>query len=73
MDKQSKEKYIDGLERFFKKGVEIFINNKYSSSREEWFEILQVKENDTSYYVADFIDDGSGKLREIRFNKITKK
>ncbi len=61
--------YIEGLARFRDKGVRIFVDGKYSSSKNEWYKMLKVCDNG-AYYMADFIDDVSGQLKEIRFNKI---
>lgn len=69
MNEFENERYIDGLERFYKKGVDIFVDDIYSSTRDEWYRILQINDK-TTYYMADFIDDKSGKLKEIRFKKI---
>lgn len=61
--------YLDGLERFKNKGVHIYVDGKSSSSKEEWYKVLMVCDSST-YYMADFIDDYEGNLKEIRFNKI---
>ena len=69
LSKKDRETYVKGLEHFKDKGVSIFVDGKYSSSKKEWYKILKVCDKE-SYYMADFVDDVSGKLKEIRFNKI---
>lgn len=61
--------YFDTLEHFQDKGINIFVDDKCSSSKKDWIKVLELCENEI-YYMADFIDDQIGNLKEIRFNKI---
>ena len=61
--------YLEGLERFKNKGVNIYVDGVYSSSKIEWSKVLKVCDS-TTYYIADLIDDYEGNLKEIIFNKI---
>lgn len=63
------EQYLKGLKRYQNQGVSILIDGK-ELPEEDWSKIFEVREDD-SFYMADYIpDEKTGKLQEIRFDRI---
>jgi hypothetical protein len=66
----SKEaQYLEGLKKYRDQGIAIIIDGE-ELPEEDWSKIFEVKEDDC-FYMADYIpDETTGKLQEIRFDKI---
>lgn len=67
---ESKEKqYLEGLKKYSDQGIDIVIDGELLPE-EGWSKIFEVREDD-SFYMADYVsDEETGKLREIRFDRI---
>lgn len=65
------ERYLDGLKRFRKKGIPIYIDGKESED-EELERILEICE-DGAFYMGDYVGADKGCLKEIRFDKVYNK
>uniref|UniRef100_UPI0006D16FAF hypothetical protein n=1 Tax=Clostridium sp. NkU-1 TaxID=1095009 RepID=UPI0006D16FAF len=58
-----------GLKKYRDQGIPILIDGK-ELPEEDWNKIFEIRE-DNSFYMADYIPDGkTGKLREIRFDRV---
>jgi hypothetical protein len=61
--------YLEGLKKYRDQGIPIIIDGK-ESPEEDWNKIFKVKEEDC-FYMADYVpNETTGKLKEIRFDKI---
>jgi hypothetical protein len=61
--------YLAGLKKYRDQGIPILIDGK-ELPEEDWNKIFEIRE-DNSFYMADYIPDGkTGKLREIRFDRV---
>ena len=64
-----KDQYLEGLKRYREQGITILIDGE-ELPEEDWSKIFEVREDDC-VYMADYIpDEKTGKLQEIRFDKI---
>lgn len=69
MDACGKESYIAGLKRYRKLGIPVIVDGQ-ECGEPEWNRIFEMKEGEF-FYMADFVqDDETGKLREIRFDRV---
>ena len=67
LSKRDRDIYLQGLRRYKDMGVRILVDG--SDDERRWNRILQV--SDDAYYMGDYVEDGStGKLQEIRFDKV---
>jgi len=61
--------YLEGLKKYRDQGIPIIIDGK-ESPEDDWNKIFKVKEEDC-FYMADYVpNETTGKLKEIRFDKI---
>ncbi|WP_349945039.1 hypothetical protein ABFV83_15325 [Lacrimispora sp. BS-2] len=61
--------YLAGLKKYRDQGIAILIDGE-ELPEEDWNKIFEIRE-DNSFYMADYIPDGkTGKLREIRFDRV---
>jgi hypothetical protein len=61
--------YLAGLKKYSDQGVAILMDGK-ELPQEDWNKIFELRE-DNSFYMADYIPDGeTGKLLEIRFDRV---
>ena len=67
MEKQEKERFINGLKRYPEKGVKVYIDGQIAGPL-DWEKLTMIRE-DNQFYMGDFIQDESG-LREIRFDMV---
>ncbi len=71
LSEKDKTAYLNGLRRFRAQGVSILVDGARTDEK-EWSRILTVSE-DSSFYMGDYIEEASsGRLKEIRFNKVSK-
>lgn len=69
MDAEGKESYIAGLKRYKKLGIPILIDG-LECPEQDWGRIFEMREGEF-FYMADFVpDETTGKLREIRFDRV---
>lgn len=62
------QQYLEGLKKYRNQGIPIFIDGK-EIPEEEWNKIFEVREE--CFYMADYVpDEKTGKLQEIRFDKV---
>ena len=67
LSKRDRDIYLQGLRRYKDMGARILVDG--SDDERRWNRILQV--SDDAYYMGDYVEDGStGKLQEIRFDKV---
>lgn len=63
------ERYLAGLKKYRDQGIPIIIDGE-ELPEENWSKIFEVREDD-SFYMADYIPDGkTGKLQQIRFDRV---
>ncbi|MDW2797846.1 hypothetical protein RZO55_09705 [Clostridium boliviensis] len=61
--------YLEGLKRYRNKGVSIVIDGE-ELPETDWERIFEIREDD-SFYMADYVpDEVTGKLQEIRFDRV---
>lgn len=60
--------FLEGLNRYRKKGVSIYVDGK-ECRPEDYKKIFEVKE-DGSFYMGDYISAESGILTEIHFDRV---
>lgn len=66
------EQYLAGLKKYRDHGIPILIDGE-ELPEEDWNKIFEVRE-DSSFYMADYIpDEKTGKLQEIRFDRVYNK
>lgn len=64
-----KGQYLAGLKKYRDQGIAIIIDGE-ELPEESWNKLFEVRE-DSSFYMADYIPDReSGKLRQIRFDRV---
>lgn len=69
MKANGNESYIAGLKRYRDKGIAIRIDGEECEER-DWSRIFEARE-DQSFYMADFVsNEDTGKLMEIRFDRV---
>lgn len=67
--KVREEECLKGLRHFQNQGVSIVIDGQ-EAVEQEWSKIFEVREDD-SFYMADYIsDERTGRLKEIRFDRV---
>lgn len=67
--RDDKGQFLAGLKRYKNQGVVIRIDGKEFPEK-DWKKIFEVRE-DGSFYMADYIpDEKTGKLHEIRFERV---
>lgn len=68
-ERTKRDQYLEGLKRYREQGIAILIDGA-ELPEEDWSKIFEVREDDC-FYMADYIpDEKTGKLQEIRFDKI---
>lgn len=63
--------FLEGLRRYREKGIPILIDGK-ECPPEEYQKIFELKE-DGSFYMGDYIGAETGRLTEIRFDRVYNK
>ena len=64
-----RDQYLEGLKRYRNKGVPIVIDGE-ELPETDWGRIFEIREDD-SFYMADYVpDEETGKLQEIRFDRV---
>lgn len=67
VEREERERFIDGLKRYPEKGVQVYIDGKPAGPF-DWEKLTMLRE-DNRFYMGDFIQDEWG-LREIRFDMV---
>ncbi|MFR1833274.1 MAG: hypothetical protein ACLSX5_08960 [Lachnospiraceae bacterium] len=62
------QRYLEGLRRYYSKGIPIYIDGKLSTEA-EWRRIFETRE-DGGFYMGDYVGAEEGCLKEIRFDRI---
>lgn len=61
--------WLEGLKKYQSQGVNILIDGK-ELPEQEWKVLLELREDDF-FYMADYVsDEETGRLREIRFDRV---
>ena len=69
MNDRDREIYLNGLHRYQDMGVSIYIDG-LECPAEDWNKIFEVRE-DGFFYMGDYVaEPQSGKLTEIRFDRV---
>ena len=66
--KRQQQRYLDGLRRYYKRGIPIYIDGKLSTEA-EWHKLFEARE-DGGFYMGDYVGADEGCLKEIRFDRI---
>lgn len=66
--KEQQRIFLEGLERYRRKGIPIFIDGK-ECPPEDYKKLFELKE-DGSFYMGDYISADSGVLAEIHFDRV---
>lgn len=65
----NRDQYLEGLKRYRNKGIPIVIDGE-ELPETDWGKIFEVREDD-SFYMADYVpNEETGKLKEIRFDRV---
>lgn len=62
------QRYLNGLKRYTEKGIPIYMDGELSEP-EDWEKLFEVRE-DNRFYMGDYVQEESGGLKEIRFDKV---
>ncbi len=63
------DQYLEGLKRYRNKGIPIVIDGE-ELPETDWGKIFEIREDD-SFYMADYVpNEETGKLQEIRFDRV---
>ena len=65
---EEKRRYLEGIKRFQKVGVTVLVDGKEPGPH-DLEKIVEIRE-DGAFFMGDYIADESGKLVEIRFDKV---
>lgn len=65
---EEKRRYLEGIKRFQKVGVTVLVDGK-EPGPQDLEKIVEIRE-DGVFYMGDYIADESGRLVEIRFDKV---
>ena len=68
LNEKERQMYLEGLKRYHRKGIPIYIDDE-ELEESEWSRIFEIQE-DGSFYMSDYVGAESGKLTEIRFDKV---
>ena len=71
LDEKARKVYLEGLKKYEDKGIPLYIDDEPAKAKdlERIFEIQE----DGSFYMGDYVGADSGKLKEIRFDKVYNK
>ncbi len=68
-ERTKENEYLAGLKKYRDQGIAIIIDGEEVPEK-DWSKIFEVRE-DNSFYMADYIPDKkTGKLQEIRFDRV---
>ena len=71
LNEKEQEAGVKGLKRYQSLGVHIYVDGVEDERR--WGRVFRVSDSARSYYMGDFIEDpATGRLKEIRFERIFK-
>lgn len=67
-EKEQQRIFVEGLKKYRERGIPILIDGK-ECPPEEYDKIFELKE-DGSFYMGDYIGADTGRLMEIRFDRV---
>lgn len=70
-EKEQRRIFLEGLKRYKERGVSIIIEGK-DCQPEEFEKLFELKEPG-AFYMGDYIESDTGKLKEIHFDKVYNK
>ena len=68
LSEKERQADLDGLKRYHRKGIPIYIDDE-ELEESEWGRIFEIQE-DGSFYMSDYVGADTGRLTEIRFDKV---
>ena len=68
LSEKERQAYLEGLKRYHRKGIPIYIDDE-ELAESEWDRIFEIQE-DGSFYMSDYVGADTGRLTEIRFDKV---
>ena len=71
LEKRDRKAYLEGLKKYEEKGIPLYIDDEPAKA-EDMERIFEIQE-DGSFYMGDYVGADTGRLKEIRFNKVYSK
>lgn len=63
-----RKRYLKNLRKFHKQGVRVLIDGR-EETENNWNRLFRVSD-DGGFYMADFVEETEGGVREIRFDRV---
>ena len=63
-----RKRYLEGLRKCKKQGIRVLIDGEEASEK-RWYSLFGVAD-DGGFYMADFVTEPEGQVREIRFDRV---
>lgn len=67
-DTALRKRYIEGLRKCRRQGIRVLIDGEEVSEK-RWYSLFGVAD-DGGFYMADFVTEPEGQVREIRFDRV---
>lgn len=68
-EEASEKNYLEGLKKYQSQGVNILIDGR-ELPEQDWKVLFELREDDL-FYMADYVpDEETGRIREIRFDRV---
>ncbi len=69
LEMEARRKFVEGMMRYPEMGIAVYIDDKIPEEQSDWDKLTVIRE-DNRFYMADFVEDQKGGLKEIRFDKV---
>ena len=69
LEMEARRKFVEGMMRYPEMGIAVYIDDKIPEEQSDWDKLTVIRE-DNRFYMADFVEDQEGCLKEIRFDKV---
>ena len=69
LEMEARRKFVEGMMRYPEMGIAVYIDDKIPEEQSDWDKLTVIRE-DNRFYMADFVEDQDGGLKEIRFDKV---
>ena len=66
---EERRKFVEGMKRYPEIGIAVYIDDEIPESQSDWDKLTVIRE-DNQFYMADFVEDEFGGLKEVRFDKV---
>lgn len=67
-DNTLRKRYLEGLRKCRRQGIRVLIDGEEASEK-RWHSLFGVSD-DGGFYMADFITEPEGRVKEIRFDRV---